>query len=135
MKPCTIYLTVIILLSALFFSCDVNSPESLVFNSPKCSIISMSEISFEHYSYADMSVTIKNNGDGPTAFDVGCYIKLKNGNLILDDGYGDFGTLDEGEAREEGIRFYDLEESDKIGYMEIVIYWYDAEGDFYSKEF
>lgn len=95
----------------------------------------MSDISFENYSPAIMTIAVINNGDGPTAFDVSCYVKLKRGNFIVDDGSAGYGCLDEGELREEDMKFWDLEETDVVGYKEILLSWYDAEGGYYYETY
>ena len=135
MKTNNISLAILVLLPLFLNSCDVNSPESLLFNSPKCSIVSIADISFNQFGYATMSIKVVNNGDGPTAFSVNCYVKLKKGELILDDGSAYFGTLKEGESREEDVIFFDLEEADVINHKEIILSWYDAEEGFYYEEY
>jgi hypothetical protein len=91
----------------------------------------MSEISFVKYSPAAMTITVINNVDGPTAFNVNCYVKLKRGNLIVDDGRAGFGCLEEGELRKEDAKFRDLTETDVVDYKEILLSWYNAEGIYY----
>jgi hypothetical protein len=135
MKTYKISLVILILPSLLLISCDVNSPESLLFNTPNCSIISIAHISFEHYGYATMSIKVVNDGDGPTAFGVSCSVKLKDGNLIVDDGFAEFGTLEEGEEREEDVIFFDLEETEVINRKIIFLSWYDAEEGYYYEEY
>ena len=88
----------------------------------------MSDISFEKYGPAAVTITVINNGDGPTVFDVSCYVKLQRGNFIVDDGSAGSGCLEEGEFRKEDAKFRDLTETDVVDYKEILLSWYDAEG-------
>jgi len=131
MKNFIISLVIIVFVSVFFISCDVDSPTSLLFNSPECRITNVSSVEFPESGFPKMTVTVVNRGDGPTAFSIGCYVKLKNGNYILDDGCAGFGTLLDGESRSEEIKFFDLEKSDYITSREITLYWYDAEGIYY----
>ena len=79
-----------------------------------------------------MTITVINDGDGPTAMHVGCYVRLKNGNHILEDGLASFGTLYQGESRSDKIWFSNLDETDIITEKEIILYWYDAEENYYE---
>lgn len=134
MKTKIIRLFLAIAISALMISCDVDSPTSLLFNSPHCSIQNFSAVEFPPYpKFPKLSITVINDGGGPTAMHVGCYVRLKNGNHILQDGIASFGTLYDGESRTDEIWFSGLEKTDIITSIEYVLYWYDAEGNYYEK--
>jgi hypothetical protein len=123
----------IFLISFIIVSCDVDSPTSLLFNSPHCRIQQISDVEFPPYpKFPKMTITVINDGDGPTAMHVGCYVRLKNGNYILEDGIALFGTLYNGESRTDEIWFSGLEETDIINSKEITLYWYDAENNYYE---
>lgn len=133
MNTLMIHYLLIFLFSFIFVSCDVDSPTSLLFNSPHCSILEISEVEFPPYpKFPQMTITVINNGDGPTAMHVGCYVRLKNGNHILKDGIALFGTLYEGESRSDEIWFSGLKPTDIITKKEITLYWYDAEDNYYE---
>ncbi len=133
MKTRTIHMAMFFVAAFLVVSCDVDSPTSLLFNSPRCRIQNISAVEFPAFPhFPQMTITVINDGDGPTAYHVGCILRLKNGNHILDDGLALFGTLYNGESRSDEIWFSDLKESDKISSKEILLYWYDAEGNYYE---
>ena len=118
----------------LFFAgCEEDSPASLIFNSPKVSIVSGPTFSidptFHRYT---LDMTVVNNGDGPTAFNIGYFIKLKKGNYIVDQGALGFGTLRHRESISGSARFYSATSSSDYDHIEAVLYWYDAQGTYYT---
>ena len=125
-------LFLIVMLMFFLVSCDIDSPTSLLFNSPRCSIQSITDIEFPNAGFPKSIITVINNGDGPTAYHVGCIVRLKNGNHILDDGLASFGTLFEGETRSDEIWFSGLKKTDVIEKKTIMLYWYDAEDNYYE---
>jgi len=71
------YLTLVLVSSCLFcLGCDENSPLSLAFDPPECSITNISEDDHRPGHFARYYITVSNNSE-PIAFDVGCVIKLK----------------------------------------------------------
>lgn len=131
MKPSGLASLLFVLLSFLLISCEVDSPTSLLFNSPECELISQSAIVFPETGFPYMTIKVKNNGDGPTAYSVSFYIKLKNGDYIVDDGDTEVGTLEYKESRTGKIKFPHLKETEVFSSREITLYWYDAEGGYY----
>ena len=80
-----------------------------------------------------MTITVENNGDGPTAFDIGCAVRLKSGNYIADESTAYFGYLEINESKTEQIRFTKVKEEDDFVNTDIVLFWYDAEGTYYCE--
>jgi hypothetical protein len=120
-------------MSFIIISCDVDSPTSLIFNSPQCSVQNITQVEFPDFPhFPRITITVINNGDGPTAYHTGCIIRFKNGNHILDDGIAVFGTLYNGESRSDEVWFSDLEETDIVTSRELILYWYDAENNYYE---
>ncbi len=122
------------ILTLLFSGCDINSPESLIFNSPDCRIIN-TEIFFRDFGFTTMTITVENDGDGPTAFDIGCAVRLKSGNYIADESTAYFGYLEINESKTEEIWFTKVKEEDDFVNTEIVLFWYDAEGTYYFETY
>lgn len=124
--------SILCVVATVMCGCGVDSPTSLVFNSPRCTIIEQTEIHIPSFGFPTMDITVKNNGDGPTAYDIGCYIKLKKGNHVVDEGGASFGTLYDRESKTERALFTKLRNASDYTTMEVTLYWYDANEHYYS---
>ena len=122
----------LILLLVTLSGCDVNSPFSLIFNSPKCRITDYS-MDFKKSGFTKMQITVVNDGDGPTAYNIGCSIRLKYGDYIVDESSAYFGYLNENESKTEEAIFTKIKDSYEYSYMEINLYWYDADSNYYQE--
>ena len=120
------------LMAFLFTGCDANSPLSLIFNPPQCSINNIVEEDYRPGHFARY-IIIASNDHEAIAFDVGCTIKLKRGRLIIERSTAYFGTLEQGESAQSEAWFSNIKTHDEYSYAEIVLYWYDANGDYYEK--
>jgi hypothetical protein len=125
-------IAILILLLATLSGCDVNSPVSLIFNSPKCRITNYS-MNFQKTGFTTLQITVVNNGDGPTAYNIGCSVRLKYGDYIVDESSAYFGYLNSNESKTEEAIFTKVKSSYDYSYMEINLYWYDADGDYYQE--
>jgi hypothetical protein len=117
----------------LFFGCHEDSPASLTFNSPHVTIVEGPTLYIDStFHNVNIKATVRNDGDGPTAFNIGYFIKLKNGNHIVDHTGLFFGTLRHNESITETIWFTKIKSLSEYTTKEAVLYWYDAENTYYQ---
>ncbi len=118
----------------IFFSgCHEDSPASLTFNSPHVTIVDGPTLYFDStFRNVYVSVTVRNDGDGPTAFHIGYSIKLKNGNHIVDQTGLYLGTLRHNESVTEKTWFTKMKDLSEYTTNEAVLYWYDAQNTYYQ---
>lgn len=125
-------ISIILFFPLLFASCDEDAPASVLFNPPKCTITHLSPVDIPDFGFATMDVTVKNTGKGATAYQVTVFVKLKRGNFIVDEAYGYYGTLEQGESKIEELWFTDLENDSDYTSKEVSLEWYDASGNFHD---
>jgi hypothetical protein len=122
-----------VMLSLQLAGCAADSPMGILFHPPECSITSIEKQDGAFAKFAKIFMKVENTGSGATAYDVGCIIKLKTGNTIIETSSAHFGTLKSGEAALDEVRFSRIEKHNEYGYAEYKLYWYDAEGGYYEK--
>lgn len=122
-----------IITGSVLSGCNEDSHGSLLFNSPHVRLIGQPTMYIDStFHFVNISVTVQNDGDGPTAFDIGYSIKLKKGNHIVDQTGLYFGTLKQGETITEKRWFTKIESLTEYDNIEAVLYWYDAENRYYQ---
>lgn len=117
----------------LFTACAADSPLGILLSPPECQIISFTENDREPGHFARIVMTVQNTGSKSTAYNVGCEIKLKRGNTIIDRSGAGFGTLRPGEAAIDEAWFTRIEKHSEYDRAKITLFWYDAEGGYYEK--
>ena len=134
MKTSTLFIYTICILMFTLSSCaDEDSPLNLVFNSPKCKVISNSSLlSSDNEFYKYMTFTVKNTGNGPTAFKINLNVQLKLGNHIVDEGWAYISELEEDESKTVTIKFFDIEDTSNYQIIEKELTWYDAEDQYHD---
>ena len=121
--------------ASLFWGCEKDSPANLLVNSPECRIVNKLELVQDSvFHFSKIKVRVQNTGEGPTAYNIGCYIKLKQGDFIVDQNGCGFGTLREGESVEYSVYFSKAKSSNDYSYMEVKLYWYDAQNKYYNNQ-
>ncbi len=117
----------------LFTACTADSPLGILLSPPDCAIISLEKKDDAPGQFAAIIMAVENTGSKSTAYDVGCYIKLKLGNTIIDWGSTSFGTLRPGEAAINEAWFTKIEKHSEYDRAEFTLFWYDADGGYYEK--
>ena len=79
-----------------------------------------------------MKITVINEGTD-IAYGIGCSIRLKSNNYIVDESSAYFGYLKENESKTEEALFIKIEDSSEYSYIEMHLYWYDEEGYYYDE--
>lgn len=113
-------------------SCHKDSPANLMIHSPKCSIVSKSGIYKDKYRFSYIDFVIENNGEGPTAYNIHLYVKLKMGNLIVSQNTENAGSLLKDESVKVSVLIPSIEENIVYDNIDTHLYWYDSEGTFYD---
>ncbi len=123
----------VLLLLPLFTlsGCSPDSPLSVLFSPPHIEMLGTQDINATSSSFFQVIVTVKNDGDGATAYNVGCSIKLKNGIYIVESGTGYFGTLNSGESTSDAVWFTNVKSNSDFQYADIIVYWWDSQGNYY----
>ena len=118
----------------MFFSlsCSPDSTLGVLFDPPNCEITSLQKEDASPGQFAKFVITVKNGGSGATAYNVTCLVKLKNGNTIIDRGSAYFGSLNTGESAVAEAWFSNITSQDQYQSYDITLYWYDAQGGYYS---
>jgi hypothetical protein len=134
MKPISTFhqFAALSIISLFFAGCGADSPLSLRFHPPKCAISSIEKRDEVPGRFARIVMTVQNT-DRATASNVGCEIRLKRGNIVIETSGAGFGTLKEGEAAIGEARFPRIEKHTEYDFAEYTLYWYDAEGGYYQK--
>ena len=132
MKTITLFFLLIYI--SFVCGCQKDSPANLMIHSPKCKIIEKSGIIFNSkYPWSKMGISVENYGEGPTAFNINCYVKLKNGNLVVDESSIYLGTLKQSEIKKDSLTFVKLKNPTEFSTMEIILSWEDVESKVYSE--
>jgi len=82
-----------------FSSCEEGSEafrDSLGIYRPKCRIISFQSFDKQPGQFATIVLTVENDEDGATAYNVGGKVQLKRDNVIIDRDIMSLGTLKRG---------------------------------------
>lgn len=119
----------------LFSSCEPFPGEEPVqaTNSPHCVIVNQTSINFPASGFPKMEITVTNDGPGPTAYKVGCYVRLKKANQVIDEDNVLFGTLAKGKTATQEAWFPDLSSSSSYENIETELYWYDLNDNYYTE--
>jgi hypothetical protein len=131
MKSLIKKVVLILIVIITFSACAKDSPANLLVNSPKCRIVSQSSLIVPSFGFSTMTFKVENNGDGPTAYDISIYVKLKKGNYIVDESGINMGTLEQGESKSEDVTFTKVKSNSEYDKVEVNFYWYDAQGTYY----
>lgn len=131
-KMKVLYKYVIIISLFLFAGCDPNSDFGILFSPPKCEITNIKMENASPGNFAKFIITAENTGDGATAENVGCTVKLKIGNTIIDRGSAYFGSLNPGESAIDEAWFSHITNQNEYDSYEITLFWYDANGAYYQ---
>lgn len=115
----------------LFPAC-ADSPFAILFSPPECQMFILEKKDHEPGHPAQIVMSVENTGSKNTAYSVGCSIKLKRGNTIIDRSVVGFGTLQPGEAAINEAWFSRIEKHSEYDHAEYTLYWYDAEGGYYE---
>lgn len=83
-------------------------------------------------SWSTISFTIENDGEGGVANSIGVSVKLKNGNLIVDEGSAFVSSLQKGESIISDVRFTKIKSTSDYSSAVVRLYWYDSDGGFYE---
>jgi hypothetical protein len=113
----------------LLSGCD--SPLSALFSPPHCTVVNVQEVDGSQYSLAKFIVTVKNDGGGATAYNVGCTVKLKDGSYIVETEVGYFGTLEDGESTSAEIVFGYIKTKADYQTSDINLYWWNSQDTYY----
>jgi hypothetical protein len=115
----------------LISGCSPDSLLGIIFSPPHCEVSGIQKYDAAPGEFAKFVITVKNNGEA-TAYDVGCSIKLKNGNTIIDWGNADFGTLESGESAIAEAWFTEITKQTDYQSYQMTLYWYDADNGYYQ---
>ncbi len=127
-----IFKLLLFLILLLFSGCNPNSPLSVLFSPPKVDLVNTHDINATSSSFFQIVVTVKNDGSGASACNVGCTIKLKNGNYKVESETGFFGTLNAGESTSDAVWFTNVKTSTDFQNVDITVYWWDSQGNYYQ---
>ncbi len=127
-----LFKSIIVISFFLIAGCDPNSDFGILSSPPKCQITNIEKDNASPGNFAKFVITVENTGDGATAESVGCTIKLKKGNTIIDRGYAYFGSLNPGESAIDEAWFTEIQYQSEYDTYEIILYWYDANGGYYQ---
>jgi hypothetical protein len=111
--------------------CNPDSPFSVLFNPPECSIIDVQKSDPAWPQPAKIVMTVQNRSDA-TAYNIQCDITLKSGNFIVDDGVIFFGTLGSGEIISEEVLFWKLSSHSEYTSATYHLCWYDSQGTYHD---
>ncbi len=120
---------------SLLVSCEEDSPANLWVESPKCRFISYTNVE-KGEKLGDMpriNIHVENNGPGPSAFKVSCFVEFKMSNEIVGRTGVDMGTLNANESIKRTMELYGIATHKAYNRAEVMLYWYDAE-DIYHEE-
>ncbi len=104
----------------------------VLFDPPKCKITNISRVASPDHSPVYFKITVQNVGSGATAYNIGCEIRLKKGNFIVDQSTAYFGYLKEGESTSGEADFYSITNLYEYSTEEITLYWYDSQDGYYQ---
>jgi hypothetical protein len=124
-----------LLLAGVGVGCDADSPFSLLFSGPDCTISDLRRLDASPGNFAKSMFIVSNTGDGATAFNIGLQVTLKTGNLIVDRTGIGVGDLNSGESIVAEVWFSSINSHSEYDRAEYYLWWYDAEGTYYDKQF
>ena len=126
-------IVLLVVCAVVVSGCHEDSPASLIFHSPHVRLVNQPSFFIDStFHRINISVTVENDGDGPIAFNVSYFIKLKKGNHIVDQTGLFFGSLEQHESLTETSRFSKTTYLSDYDHIEAVLYWYDAENRYYQ---
>jgi hypothetical protein len=120
------------IISLFFVGCSADSPLGIRFNPPKCVIVNIEKRDKAPGQFAKIVMTVQNTGDRATACNIGCEIRLKRGNLVIETRTAGFGTLKPGEAAIGEAWFTRIEKHTEYNFAEYTLFWYDAQDGYYE---
>lgn len=115
----------------LFVGCNLDSLFGNATSSSACIVESVQKYDAAPGQFAMFVITVRNTSDA-TVFNVGCSVKLKNGNTIIDRGTGSFGSLDPEESAVDEVWFTEITTEADYQSYEITLFWYDENGQYYE---
>ena len=102
-----------------------------MFNPPDCTITNLQRTDAVWPDPAKIAVTVENRSDA-TAYDVQCDIKLKTGNMIVDQGSVFLGTLEGGESITGEAWFWNIKTHSDYSSAAYHLSWYDSQGNYHD---
>ncbi len=133
MKNVRLFLAAIVL-SLLLSGCDVDSPLSLMLNPPRCSL-SVAEKLISSGGKTAIVKLLARNTTRATAYNVGCSINCILDYTIIERSGAYFGTLYGGQSATSDAWLGGIRSHRGYDWLEITLYWEDAEGEFYDAPF
>lgn len=121
-------------LSIFFTGCEEDSPLSLMFSPPECDIYILQKTNASIDEFAKIEMEAENTTDA-TAFNVAGSIEMKVGDRIIERSSIFFGTLEGGESTVDEAWLPRIKNHNEYEYIEIILSWNDAEGDYYEKKY
>jgi len=118
----------------LFNSCIPTIDFGINLFPPKCEVTNIEEYDGSSMDFSKFAVTVKNEGFG-RAYSTECDVILIKGDTVVDRSYSDFGELDSGDSLKKELWFTKVVNQTQYDSYEITLYWYDDDGNDYSKEY
>ncbi len=116
----------------LALGCDADSPMGVLFTPPECVIDQVQWVDGSPGSFAKIVMTVRNTGDGGTAFSTTCGINLKVGNTIIERNGIGFGDLRPGESCRSEAWITEVNTQSEFTSAEYHLYWYDSQGGYHD---
>jgi hypothetical protein len=114
-------------------SCSTNTNGTVVFDPPHCKITRQSNFKASSPgNFSSIAFTIENDGNGNAAYHVGVAVKLKNGNVIVDEGFASISSLEKGESIVENVTFVKVNSASEYNTVAVRLYWYDYDNGYYE---
>ncbi len=126
------FLSFVILLLIFLSGCDADSPLGILFDPPECEVTSLQKLDAQPGQFAKFIITVENTGTGATAYNVGCTVRLKQGNTFIESSGTYFGDLKERESSMSEVWFTSIDNHNQYSSAEVTLYWYDAEDGYYE---
>ncbi len=133
MNSLKVPLIVGVLSATALVGCSPDSALGVLFDPPDCSISDVHRYNAAPGAFAEVDMTVANSGSGGTAIDVNCSVKLKSGNLIVDESGVGIGMLESNEARRVTILFTEIQNHNEYDQAVYYLWWYDAQGGYHDK--
>ena len=119
-------LILLVLPLIIFISCTKDHDNPVDYT-PKCRVVSQSDLIFPEFGFPQITFTVENYGKLAPAYNISIQVKLKKGNYIVDESYVNMGTLEKGESKSDNVIFTKIKKDSNYDHVEISFYWYDSE--------
>ncbi len=128
------FMPALTVLALLLSGCDVDSPLSLMLNPPRCSLSVAEKLISSRENIAIVKLLARNTTQA-TAYNVGCSINCIYNYTIVERSSAYFGTLYGGQSATSDAWLGGIRSHRGYDWLEITLYWEDAEGEFYDAPF